>query len=273
MSKAGMSNILLTIAYDGSGFHGWQKQPSVRTVQGVIEEALEKITGKTIQVEGTSRTDAGVHAVGQCATIRGDFGIPTERISLAVNNLLYDASILSAVEKPENFHACTDAIGKTYIYRFAFAPPGSAAVFLRHYACILKDKPNTGMMLEAAKYIWGTHDFACFQASGGAPRETTVRTIFGIEIRETKKNDIAGNPYEEIEIAVTGDGFLYNMVRIIAGTLASVGFGKIRPEEIKDIISSKDRARAGATAPPQGLYLTKVYFDRASLMAYTRGDS
>ena len=268
-----MKNVLLTIAYDGSGFHGWQRQSEVRTVQGVMEEALEKIMGGPVHVEGTSRTDAGVHALGQCATIKGDFGIPAERIPPAINNLLYDVSVLRAEEKPDSFHARSNAIGKTYIYRFAFAPPVSAAVFLRHYTCILKDRPDTAMMSEAAKYIMGTHDFAGFQSSGGTLRESTIRTIYKIDIREIQKRDIAGNVYEEIEVAVTGDGFLYNMVRIIAGLLASVGFGKTRPQDIEDIIISKDRSRASATAPPQGLYLAKVYFDRANLMAYVRGDS
>ena len=268
-----MRNILLTIAYDGSGFHGWQRQPRARTVQGILEEALERITGGPVNLEGTSRTDAGVHAFGQRATLKGCFGIPAERLPTALNNILDDISVLAAEEKPENFHARFSAKGKTYIYRFAVAPSAEGAVFLRDYACILKDKPNASMMSEAAKYIEGTHDFTCFQASGGVPRKTTIRTVFDMGIGETKKNDIAGNTYEEVEISITGDGFLYNMVRIIAGTLADVGFEKIRPGEIESIIASRDRARAGATAPPQGLYLAEVHFDETDFRSMPGGNS
>ena len=254
-------NILLKIAYDGSGFHGWQKQPGIRTVQGVLEERLERICGASVLLEGTSRTDAGVHALGQYATMRGAFGIPVNRIKTAMNNLLSDAMILSAEEKAGDFHARFSAAGKTYIYRFAVAPP--APVFLRNYTWVLKDRPNTSMMSETAKYLEGSHDFACIQAAGGTQRETTVRTIFKAKVRETKGDDPAGNAYEAIELEVTGDGFLYNMVRIIAGTLAEAGYGRLAPKDIENIIMSGDRRKAGPTAPPQGLYLREVYFDKA----------
>ena len=261
-----MNNLLLKIAYDGSGFHGWQRQPGLRTVQGVLEEKLEYIVRAPVQIEGTSRTDAGVHALGQCATLRGDFGIPADRIPLALNNLLSDIAILSAEEKPEGFHARFSAAGKTYAYRFAVSPPNE--IFLRNYACILAKSPNIDKMNEAAKYLEGTHDFACFRAAGGAEPESTVRTIFAARITKGTGKDPAGAPYETVESEVTGDGFLYNMVRIIAGTLAEVGSGKIRPEEIADIIAAKDRALAGPTAPPGGLYLKEVYFDNKALIAH-----
>jgi len=253
-----MKNILLTIAYDGSGFHGWQRQANARTVQGTLEEALKAVANTAVSLEGASRTDAGVHAIGQRATLRGSFGIPTERIPIALNSKLHDVTIISAEEKPEGFHARFDAAGKTYVYRFAVAP--SIQAFLRNHACLLARMPNTDKMAEAAKHIEGTHDFACFQAAGGIPRATTVRTVSGIFIRTDKVSDIAGNKYEEIEISVTGDGFLYNMVRIIAGTLADVGYEKIAPREVEEIIAQKDRAQAGATAPPQGLYLKEVFY-------------
>jgi len=258
-----MSNILLKIAYDGSGFHGWQKQPGVRTVQGELEEKLDAVLRAPVILEGTSRTDAGVHALGQCATLRGDFGIPVDRIPIAVNNLLSDVRILSAEEKPEGFHARFDAAGKTYIYRFAIFPPNE--IFLRNYACLLAKSPNIDTMSEAAKYIEGTHDFASFQAAGGTERESTVRTIFTARVVSGSATDPAGDVYETIETEVTGDGFLYNMVRIIAGTLQDAGFGKIAPKEIADIIKAKDRALAGPTAPPQGLYLKTVYYDKDKL--------
>ena len=255
-----MSNILLKIAYDGSKFHGWQKQPGQRTVQGELEEVLEKVCGISVTIEGSSRTDAGVHALGQCATLRGEFGIPTKKIPIAANNLLKDAEILSAEEKPDDFHARFSAEAKTYLYRFAIAP--KVTVFLRDYVYLLANRPNVDNMLEAAKNMEGTHDFACFQAAGGTPRETTVRTIFQIDIDEAVRTDSAGNKYEAVEVSVEGDGFLYNMVRIIAGTLAEVGFLKIMPEDICEIIASKDRSLAGPTAPPGGLYLKEVYFGK-----------
>jgi len=264
-----MSNILFTISYDGSAFHGWQKQPGQRTVQGELEEKLEAVLGVPIKLEGTSRTDAGVHALGQRATLRGDFAIPTERIPLAVNNLLSDVRILEAEEKPEGFHARFDAAGKTYVYRFAVAPPNE--IFLRNYACILAKSPNIGKMSEAAKYIEGKHDFTSFRAAGGADLETAVRTVFAASVTQGTGTDPAGLSFDTAEAEVTGDGFLYNMVRIIAGTLLEAGFEKIEPKEIESIITAKDRAMAGPTAPPQGLYLKEVYYGSEALTAHASG--
>jgi len=261
-----VKNILLKIAYDGSGFHGWARQPGLRTVQGVLEETLGTLLGAPVSLEGTSRTDAGVHALSQYATLRGDFHIPAGRIPPAANNRLSDACILSAEEKPKGFHARFSAIGKKYLYRFAIAPETQkAAVFLRNYAYLLAKRPNVDNMVEAAGKIVGTHDFASFQAAGGALRETTVRTVFGINIKETACYEPSGSSYEAIEAEVTGNGFLYRMVRIIAGTLLDVGFGKLSPNDIDGIIASKDRAGAGQTAPPQGLYLKEVFFNNEHL--------
>jgi len=265
-----MNNILLRIAYDGSDFHGWQKQPGQRTVQGELEEKLSSVLRAPVQLEGTSRTDAGVHALGQCATLRGDFGIPTGRIPIAVNNLLSDVRVLSAEDKPEGFHARFDAAGKTYVYRFAVSPPNE--IFLRNYACLLANSPNIGNMSEAAEYIVGTHDFSCFRAAGGTEHESAVRTIFAARIMKGVATDPAGICYDTIEAEVTGDGFLYNMVRIIAGTLLEAGFEKLAPKEIISIIASKNREKAGPTAPPQGLYLKEVYYDK-TLSAHAGGKS
>ena len=201
-------NILLTLEYDGTGFHGWQRQPAARTVQGELERVLSILCGCDIAVNGTSRTDAGVHALGQRASFSGDFTKPAER-------------------------------------------SGDTDIFRRNYCWQIDRCLDAEAMSKAAGHIAGTHDFACFQASGGQERETTVRTIYSLDVC---RND------EEIEISVTGDGFLYNMVRIITGTLVEVGKGRMAPEYIEEIISSKDRTKAGPTAPPQGLYLAEVYY-------------
>ena len=251
-------NFLLKIAYDGSGFSGWQRQPDKRTVQGVLEEALSVFTGIEVKLNGTSRTDAGVHALGQCASFKGDFGIPPEGLMRAVNNMLAggmnrknpvgDVEILSIEEKPLDFHARFDCRGKTYRYVIT---SGEKDIFRRNYAYWVPELPDAERMRAAAEYIMGTHDFAAFQSSGGNERETTVRTISDINIAEDDG---------DIIIEITGDGFLYNMVRIITGTLMEIGTGRREPAEMKDIIESLDRTRAGHTAPAEGLYLKEIYF-------------
>lgn len=253
-------NILLTIEYDGTDFCGWQRQPGVRTVQGQLEQVLTKVCGKEIKLNGTSRTDAGVHALGQRASFRGEFGIPTDRIMLAVNNMLCggmnvrgkcsDVYIREVREMPAGFHARFDAKGKKY--RYIIKNSGEMDVFARNYCYQVKTPLDLAAMEEAAALIVGTHDFACFQAAGGNPRETTVRTVFSLDVFRREDGDIA--------IEITGDGFLYNMVRIITGTLVEVGQGKKKPQEMPSIIMSKERQRAGHTAPPEGLYLVEIYY-------------
>ena len=252
-------NIVITIEYDGSVFHGWQRQPDCLTVQGMIEEALEILCGKPVEINGTSRTDAGVHAYGQKASFSGDFGIPTGRIAYALNNLLSSdrwgeaagaVRITEAAEAEPDFHARFSAKGKTYLYKIFNLP--LMEVFRRNYCYHIPEKLDLGQMRKAASYMEGTHDFVCFQASGGQERETTVRTISSITIEEADEG--------YVYIRVTGDGFLYNMVRIITGTLVEAGLGKTAPEKVKTIIESKDRALAGHTAPPQGLYLEQIYY-------------
>lgn len=263
-------NILLTIEYDGTNFSGWQRQPNARTVQGELEKGLSHVCGVPVQINGTSRTDAGVHGLGQRASFKGDFGIPTEKIPLAVNNYLAgtlgsgyacgDVRIISAEEMPEGFHARFDSKGKTY--RYIIRHGGSAGVFERNYCYHVKTPLDAKLMQKAASFIEGTHDFACFQAAGGTVRETTVRTIYGLRVSEPA----AGL----LHIEVTGDGFLYNMVRIIAGTLVEVGQGKKTPEQIPEIIAAGDRQQAGHTAPPQGLYLVEIYYDEETMKRNAR---
>lgn len=262
-------NFLLTIEYDGSRFYGWQRQPDVRTAQGELEAVLSHVMGTSVQVNGTSRTDAGVHALGQQASFSGEFGIPTDRIQMAVNNLLAgkgggfgklgrvgDMRITKVEEKPAEFHARFDSLGKRYRYIIGNGP--DVDIFRRNYAYQITEALDVEAMQEAAQYIVGTHDFACFQAAGSNERETTVRTIYSLTVKR-QGNDVI--------LEVTGDGFLYNMVRIITGTLTEVGLGKRKPEELAAVIESCDRRNAGHTAPAEGLYLVEVFYEEEQVQA------
>lgn len=256
-----MKNILLTIEYDGTAFSGWQRQPGLRTVQGELEQVLSHLCRQDIRIDGTGRTDAGVHALGQCASFEAEFGIPVERIPKAANALLAesrlvagDIRILSAEEKEPGFHARHSAVGKTYVYRIYQSE--TMPVFLRNYRYHIKKALDVDAMREAAPLFTGRKDFRGFMTDAAAYTGSTVKTVYGAGVWSRG---------EEILFRVTGSGFLYNMVRIMAGTLTDIGLGRIRPEELEDIIRSGDRSRAGHTAPPQGLYMERVYFDETSL--------
>lgn len=254
-------NILLTIEYDGTGFKGWQRQPEIRTVQGELERVLSYACREEITINGTSRTDAGVHALGQRATFTMNSGLPVEKLPKVVNNLLCggmhslhpvgDVRIVEAREVGENFHARFDSRGKKY--RYIIRNTAEPDIFSRNYCYQVPQPLDTQAMKKAAEYIVGTHDFKCFQAAGGEEKETTVRTIHSLTIHRDGNNVI---------IEVAGDGFLYNMVRIITGTLVEVGLGKKKAEDTGAVIESKDRRRAGHTAPAEGLYLVEVYYEQ-----------
>lgn len=252
-----MRNILLKIKYDGTGYAGWQRQPGLRTVCGRLEEVLSSYFKEDIKVEGTSRTDAGVHALGQCATIVSNIAVPIEKLPKVINTALADdrlegisdIEIVDAKEMPEGFHARFDSKGKRYIYKIRNTQ--DIDIFQKNYCFHVRDALDVEKMREAAKHILGTHDFACFQTAGGNPVQTTVRTVSKLEL---EKNG------DTITVKIEGDGFLYNMVRIIVGTLVEVGLGKRSPESVKDIIESKDRGNAGRTAPASGLYLDEVFY-------------
>ena len=259
------NNVLLTIEYDGTAFSGWQRQPEARTVQGTVERVLTELTGVQVTVDGVSRTDAGVHARDQKAVFRTDLKIPVSNLARVMNDRLAgrpesrsendDVRIVAAVPVRDDFNVRHESIGKTY--RYSIRNASEMPVFDRNYRYLVRPDLDIGKMREAAEYIKGTHDFRCFQAAGGEPGKTTVRTIWDITVREVKlKGDTAGR---DILIDISGDGFLYNMVRIITGTLVEVGLGKREPEELSGIIESRDRARAGHTAPPQGLCLMRVF--------------
>ncbi|MDR1135199.1 MAG: tRNA pseudouridine(38-40) synthase TruA [Clostridiales Family XIII bacterium] len=263
-----MRNFLLTIEYDGTMFHGWQKQPGKRTAQGVLEEVLSCVCRAEVAVNAVSRTDAGVHAYGQRAGFRGDFLIPPDRLMIAANHILLggkspagrtgDMRLRAAEIMPETFHVRFDAVGKKYIYRMLSSPEPD--IFLRNRYWQTAELPDIEMMSAAAEYIKGAHDFKAFQAAGGNLRETTVRTVYGLMVyaERTEAGIIS-------TVEVTGDGFLYNMVRIIAGTLYMVGTGRMNPEDIEKILESGERKNAGYTAPSQGLYLAEVYYDKAEM--------
>lgn len=259
-----VKNILLTIEYDGSLFHGWQRQPGMLTVQGYLEKTISGVLKENIRLNGTSRTDAGVHALGQRASFFTNSQIPVNKIALVINNALkgkeknpYALSpvrIIDAEEKPEVFHARFDCKGKKYIYRIMNC--GCEDVFSRNYICHVKTPLDIKAMRTAAGYLIGTHDFRSFEASGGNPRKTTVRTIYSADLI-CEENAVKGT---DIQIHICGDGFLYNMVRIISGTLIEIGIGKKMPQEMKKIIKSCNREMAGYTAPPFGLYLAEVFY-------------
>ncbi|MDO5388913.1 MAG: tRNA pseudouridine(38-40) synthase TruA [Clostridia bacterium] len=241
--------VLLTVAYDGSGYYGWQIQNNFVTVQQKIEEALSELLHQKISVRGASRTDTGVHAMAQGAVFNAETTIPVNKIPYALNSFLPDDIVITgAREVSEEFHPQYSVIDKTYEYKILnseFKNPK-----LVRYTDFVRYKLDIDKMKEACKYFIGEHDFKAFCASGSTAK-TTVRTIYSLEVK--KEDDI-------ITISVTGSGFLYNMVRIIAGTLVYVGLGKIKPNEIENIINSRDRTKAGKTLAPNGLTLMEVRY-------------
>lgn len=274
-----MKNVLLTIAYDGTDFCGWQKQPGQRSVQGEVERALSIVCARPIRINGTSRTDAGVHAYGQRANFIEDFSIPIEKIPMVANGIFAsaasdrsrkasgDVAILAAEEVPADFHARFNASGKKYIYRINNSQKPDP--FQRNYCYQIGRDLDLDAMKQAAAHLAGTRDFKCFQAAGGKELETTVRTVYSAGIfapGNAKSGRTAPDSEKNIEFEIIGDGFLYNMVRIITGTLVDIGLGKKSPDEIPEMIESKDRRLAGHTAPPQGLYLAEVYYENETLL-------
>ncbi len=249
-----MRNIKLTIEYDGKEFHGWQKQPNKLNIQGTIEKAIEQITGEQVELTASGRTDRGVHALGQVANFKTNSNIPIEKFAIAINsNLKKSIIIQSAEEVEETFHSRLSCKRKTYRYIINNSKLGTA--IYRNLETHIPMKLDLDKMKQAIQYFIGEHDFKAFRASGTSAK-SSVRRIDQAEIIEKDK--------DRIWIELTGNGFLYNMVRIIAGTLVEVGLGNIQPEEIPSIIEDKKRERAGKTLPPQGLYLVRVEYERAT---------
>ena len=241
------------IRYLGTAFHGFQVQPEGRTVQGELSAGLKEVFGDVPKVTGCSRTDARVHANEFCVLIESDAAtVPPEKLPVAVSRFLpSDLSLYYAEQAREGFHPRYDVVSKEYVYKIknqrVYDP------FFYERAWFLPREINEAALEKmrlAASFIVGRRDFSCFMAEGSDVTDT-VRTVYSLEI--SKNEDL-------IEIKISADGFLYNMVRIIVGTLTEVAYGRIAPEEIPEIIKSRDRQRAGMTAPPDGLYLNKVNY-------------
>ena len=242
-----MRNIKLVIEYDGKSFNGWQKQPTKLNIQGEIEKAISEITGEEVDLIASGRTDAGVHSLGQVANFKTNSKIPTEKMAKAINSKLKKSIVIkSAKEVDESFHSRYSVHSKTYRYIINNSENGTA--IYRDLEFSFPFELDEKKMNKAVKYFEGEHDFKGFKASGTSSK-SSVRTIYEGKVWRDG---------EKVIIELTGNGFLYNMVRIIAGTLLEVGLGKIKPEDIPEIINAKDRKKAGKTLPARGLYLVKV---------------
>ena len=243
-----MRNIKIKIQYNGKNYCGWQKQPDSLGIQGTIERAIYDITKEETSLIGSGRTDSGVHAIGQIANFKINSGISIESIPMALNaKLPKDISVIEACEVNDDFHSRYSAKGKTYkylVYNSKFRNP-----ILSEISYQVKYELDFDKMCSEAKSLLGTHDFKGFMSSGSSVKDT-VRTIYDIDI--SKKDDL-------ITFEISGNGFLYNMVRIIVGTLVDMGRGRIN-EPFLDIIQSKTRSRCVHTAPAQGLFLKKVHY-------------
>lgn len=255
--------ILLTISYKGTGYVGWQNQKNGKSVQKTIEKAISKLLRQDVELDGSGRTDAGVHAFGQTATFDATSNsfytnftskgskkvcLNSARLVRAINAYLpSDIYVTSAKEVSENFHARYSAKEKVYEYHLQVGKNPILGGLVGEF----NQMPNLELIKEAAQILVGTHDFSSF-CSAKAEVSDYVRTINYIKVYMTKA--------DQIIFEISGNGFLYNMVRIIVGTLYDVGIGKIKPEEVKEILSAKDRTKAGKTAPASGLYLKKVKY-------------
>lgn len=244
-----MKRIMLTVAYDGTNYHGWQLQPNVITIESVLNKALSELFKEDIRVIGASRTDTGVHAMGNIAVFDTEARMPANKVSYALNQRLPDdIKIQRSIEVPVDFHPRRQNSKKTYEYKILnkeFSMP-----VYRLYSHFTYVPLNIELMQEAANYLVGEHDFKSF-CSVNTVAETTVRTIYDVSV--SKNEDM-------ISIKVTGSGFLYNMVRIIAGTLMEVGKGNIKPQDIEEILQACDRTKAGPTAPACGLTLVQYEY-------------
>jgi len=246
----GTKRILLTVSYDGTNYAGWQLQENAVAVQQRLEEALEKLVHEPIRVTGASRTDAGVHALGQRVHFDTASRIPPDKYPFALNTCLPpDIRVLEGKEVPGDFHARFDAKGKRYTYRIHNAPHASA--LYRSMTAHVPYKLDVEKMRRSLPDLLGTHDFAAFQAAGGTAK-TTIRTLTDVQLHQDGSM---------LTLTVYGNAFLYNMVRIIAGTMLDIGMGRKEPDAFKKALETGDRLALGITAPACGLELTHVYYE------------
>jgi tRNA pseudouridine38-40 synthase len=245
-----MQNFKITIEYDGSAYHGWQRQATDRTIQGDIENALKTMTGDPITLTGSGRTDAGVHALNQAANFRCETSLTPDVFLNGLNSLLPEDIVVTSCEVvPEKFHARYDVKSKVYHYRILNRMLPAAVC--RQYAWHIRNKLDLNAMQVALRCIIGTHDFKAFEGSG-SPRASSVRCIINADLSKTDDDYLV--------LKIKGDGFLKFMVRNIVGTLVDVGLNKITPDGFKRILASKDRNLAGITAPAHGLFLMEVKY-------------
>ncbi|MGN0592267.1 MAG: tRNA pseudouridine(38-40) synthase TruA [Ruminococcus sp.] len=245
-----MRNLKAIMAFRGTNYHGYQRQKNALTVQEVVEGAVSKILNTPTTIYGCSRTDTGVHAEKFCFTFQTENAIPLRNFVRGINGYLPDdISVLSCEEVPEDFHARFSCKGKTYLYRIHNSE--SKNPFLTDQALHYRRPLNLSLIQEAASFFVGTHDFGSFCADCSKKKDT-IRTIYQFQI------EMQGN---DVRILVKGDGFLYNMVRILVGTLLDVNEGRIAVSDLQRIMDARDRTLAGRTALPHGLYLHEVYYD------------
>ena len=246
-----MRNFKMILQYEGTRYKGWQRQESTEhTIQGKLEGILSKMAGTPVVIQGSGRTDAGVHALGQVANFKTNSQIPIEKFAIAINSRLKKSIVIKKAEEvDERFHSRLNCKRKTYRYIINNSPYGTA--IYRYLETHIPQKLNVEKMKKAVKYFIGEHDFKAFKASGTSSK-SSVRTIYDAKIYQNG---------DKIYIELTGNGFLYNMVRIIAGTLVEVGLEKIEPEKIEEIIKEGKRENAGKTLPPNGLYLVDVKYE------------
>lgn len=254
-----MRTLKLTLAYDGVGFHGWQVQPELRTVQGVVTDALARVLRQPVKLFGAGRTDAGVHAEGQVASLETDHSIPCAKLCRALSaKLPPDVSVVSVEEVPRDFHARFRALGKWYRYRLLERPLPDA--LRRRRAVRVSWRLDVLAMRRAARGLEGTHDFRSLAPA--KEQRPTVRTLFAVDV--TRCQDL-------VFIDVVGDGFLHKMVRTLAGTLLEVGRGRTRADGMDSLLQERSRAAAGPTLPPEGLTLVRVAYPGDAWLARAAG--
>ncbi|MDG2467681.1 MAG: tRNA pseudouridine(38-40) synthase TruA [Pirellulaceae bacterium] len=246
-----MRCLKMTVAYRGTHYCGWQIQNGQNSIQQELESAFRTVTGETVRMTASGRTDSGVHALGQVVSTAIRSEMECHQLLRALNgNTPFDISVLKVEEAVPRFHAIRDATKKSYRYRIQSGPVSDPID--QDFLWYVPFSLDVAAMQSGCEYLVGEHDFVCFQASGGATK-STIRTVFQCQIREA-----VSSPFRKLELDIEGSGFLYNMVRIIAGSLVEIGKGKRQPDWIAEIIQSKDRTKAGPTAPPQGLFLMNV---------------